>query len=162
MPFHPTTLTIENLLKDAKYWYTRFEHEPIITSEEAETVRDDYTIEQGVKALIVKIRANKNSARFIMICVAGNSKFNSKKIQKLLTVRKIRFATTEEVSKITNGIVRGGVPPFGNLFNLEIIADKNIFNNEKIIFNAGDKRISIAMNSDDYQQLTKPTIADIT
>ena len=160
--FHPTALTIENILKDNNLWYERFEHTPIITSKEAEEVRNDYTIEQGVKALIVKVRLNKNVARFVMICVSGDKKFDSKKIQQILSIRKIRFATLEEISTITDGIVRGGVPPFGNLFKLEIIADKSIFNNEKIIFNAGDKRISIAMLSEDYAKIVKPLIADIS
>jgi Ala-tRNA(Pro) deacylase len=56
----------------------------------------------------------------------------------------------------------GGVPPFGNLFDLGVIADQELFGNEKIVFNAGDRRFSVAMKSEDYRQLANPVVASIT
>lgn len=63
---------------------------------------------------------------------------------------------------LTDGVEVGGVPPFGNLFGLKVIADRRLFENEKIVFNAGDRRFSIAMRSSDYKRLVDPDIADIT
>jgi prolyl-tRNA editing enzyme YbaK/EbsC (Cys-tRNA(Pro) deacylase) len=83
-------------------------------------------------------------------------------VKKLLNSQDIRFAFENEVSEVTDGIKIGGVPPFGNLFGLEVYADRKVFDNDKIIFNAGDKRISIAMKTSDYKILVNPRIVDIT
>ena len=52
-------------------------------------------------------------------------------------------------------------PPFGNLFDLGVFADEGIFVNEKVIFNEGDRRVSIAMYSKDYRQLVGPTVVSL-
>jgi len=75
--------------------------------------------------------------------------------------KDVRFATEEEVKQIMGGIEPGGVPPFGNLFGLEIIVDETLFLNPKIIFNAGDRRFSVAMKSEDYRKLVKPQVETI-
>jgi hypothetical protein len=65
------------------------------------------------------------------------------------------------VGGLTGGILPGGVPPFGNLFNLPVIADPALFENEKIIFNAGDRRFSVAMRAADYKRIVKPEVVEI-
>ncbi len=161
MQLHQTVQEIINILNTHNVWYETFEHEPVRTSEEASKVRHGYTIKQGAKAIIVRIKISSNDKRFVMLVVPGDLKFDSNKIKGLYNAKDIRFATEEEVHKITNGVLPGGVPPFGNLFKLEVIADKRVFDNEKIVFNAGDKRFSIGMNSQDYATIVKPKIVDI-
>ena len=70
----------------------------------------------------------------------------------------MRFATEEEVDEITHGIKPGGVPPFGNLFGIQVITDPALFRNETIIFNAG-RTCSIAVKSVDYKRLVEPMVA---
>ena len=84
------------------------------------------------------------------------------KVKKLLLTKDIRFATEEEVLTITNGIQPGGVPPFGNLFGLDVYAATALLLNEKIIFNAGDRRFSIAIYAKDYQMIVKPVVGDFS
>jgi Ala-tRNA(Pro) deacylase len=162
--FHPVSDKIMTALQEGGYWYERFQHEPVTTSEDAAKVRSGYSITQGAKALIVKAR--KISAdpvcdgRFIMIVVQGDKKFDRKKL-KVAGYNDARFATEEEVAQISGGVVRGGVPPWGHLFGLPILADSGIFLNEKMIFNAGDRRVSIAMKTADYRELAKPAVVDI-
>jgi len=158
--YHQLTQTIQNLLKDNHFWYETFEHEPVRTSEEAAQLRHGYTIEQGTKSLIVRVKP-PGKKMFVMIVVPGNAKFDEQKVRTLYNSKDVRFATAEEVFQITDGVLPGGVPPLGNLFNLEVVVDPSVFNNEKIIFNAGDKSFSIAMKSTDYKTLVKPQIVTV-
>ena len=82
-------------------------------------------------------------------------------MKRLFEARDIRFATEEEVIKLTGGVLPGGVPPFGNLFDLPVVADPLLFENEKIVFNAGDRCFSVAMKSADYQKIVGPRVSDI-
>lgn len=158
---HPVAGQIGSLLKNGGYWYERFEHEPVRTSEEAARVRPEYDISQGTKSLIVKAKRPGEEKRFIMIVVPGGKKFDRKALKLGTGYDDARFATPEEVGELTGGVIPGGVPPFGNLFHLPVFADRAIFENERIIFNAGDRRVSIAMYSADYQNIVHPTVLSL-
>lgn len=161
MDYHFVVEKIKNLLKESSIEFETFEHIPVRTSEEAAAIRTGYTIEQGSKALIARVKESGKGKRFVMFVVPGHKRFNPVKIKENLGLGDIRFATEQEVSEITEGVLPGGVPPFGNLFNLEVFVDQTLFNNERIVFNAGDKRYSIAMKSSDYKNVVNPVVADI-
>ena len=162
MSYHPLTKEICKLLDKKKVLYKTYEHEPVTTSEEAARVRTGYKIEQGAKALILKLKKAPEESRYVMLVVPGNAKFDGKKIKKLLQTKDISFASEEEVMKTTGGVIIGGVPPLGNLFGMRVIADRRIFDNERIIFNAGDRRFSVAIFSEDYKKFVNPEIEEIT
>jgi len=79
----------------------------------------------------------------------------------MLNVKSIRFATTDEVSKLTGGVLIGGVPPWGSLFKLPTYVDSSLTQLEKIIFNAGDRSVSIAMNTKEYLKYQPTTLVDV-
>lgn len=159
--YHQTVSRIVDFLKKNSLEFETFEHEPVRTSEEAAQVRSGYTISQGAKALIVRIKRTNIEKKFVMLVVPGDCRFDPNKVKTLFGAKDIRFATEEEVFKITDGIIPGGVPPFGNLFDLQTVVDPSLFTNKKMIFNAGDRRFSIGMKTDDYQTLTQPQVAQI-
>ena len=160
--YHLVVRKIINLLKNNSMWFETFEHEEVKTSEEAAKVRTGYTLHQGAKAIIIRVKNNETDKRFVMLVFPADLRFDNKKIKSLLNVKDIRFATEEEVEEITEGIKPGGVPPMGQLFDLEVLADETLFTLEKIIFNAGDRRFSIAMNAEDYKRLVNPKIVSFT
>jgi prolyl-tRNA editing enzyme YbaK/EbsC (Cys-tRNA(Pro) deacylase) len=158
MEYHPVTKQIIDLLQQNNCWFQIFEHAPVRTSEEAAKLRPGFTLHQGAKALIVKTQNRQKQKSLAMLVFPADLKFDAKKVKSILGVKDLRFATEEEVASLTAGIQAGGVPPFGNLFNLEVFVDESLFGNEKIIFNAGDRRVSIAMKSEDYRKLVNPNI----
>lgn len=160
--FHPIAQKIEDEIRKNGFWYERFEHEPVRTSEEAAQVRPEYALGQGTKSLIVKGKRPHEEKRFFMVVVPGDRQFDKNKLRAETDYGDVRFATPEEVGVLTGGIMPGGVPPFGNLFGLQVFADKTIFENEKIIFNAGDRRVSIGMHARDYRALVDPHVGEIT
>ena len=160
-PYHPVTGKITALLTERGVWFETFLHEPVRTSEEAAALRPNYTLAQGSKALIVRVKKDGIKS-FAMVVVPGDKKFDTKKLKVAFGLSDLRFATEAEVDEITGGIKPGGVPPFGNLFGLVVYADDGVFHNEKIIFNAGDRAFSIGMFSKDYDQIVAPKYGDIT
>jgi len=157
---HSIHQQITDILRQHDCWFEEFTHEPVRTSEEAAALRDDYTLQQGAKAIIIRAKIPNEGKKFVMLIVPGDKKFDSARVKQLLRSKDIRFATEEEVEEITKGVKPGGVPPFGNLFGLEVISDASLYQNEKIIFSAG-RTSSIGMKSADYKKLVQPTIADI-
>lgn len=161
MEYHLLVNKIKTLLEKNGFWFECFEHEPVRTSEEAAKIRPDYSLRQGAKAIIVRVKEKGGKKYFSMLVIPGDKRFNTDKVKELLNTKDIRFATEEEVKEITEGVEPGGVPPFGNLFGLKVIADPSLFKNEKIIFNAGDRSYSVAMHSNDYRDIVKPEVESI-
>lgn len=161
MKYHKTTQIIIVLLKEKGVWFQTFEHDPVTTSIEAAKVRPGYTLEQGAKALIIRAKRTGKDKVYVMVVMPADKRFDNDKVKKLLDAKDIRFATEDEIAELTDGIKVGGIPPFGNLFGIAVIADDSIFNNEKIVFNAGDRGFSVAMKAEDYKTLVNPRLETI-
>jgi Ala-tRNA(Pro) deacylase len=160
MSEHPISEQITSLLQRHDCWFEEFTHEPVRTSEEAAELREGYTLQQGAKAIIIRAKIPNAGKKFVMLVMPADQKFDSAKVKLLLHSKDLRFATEDEVAEVTGGIKPGGVPPFGNLFGLEVVGDETLYRNEKIIFNAG-RTTSIGMLSADYKRLVQPRVASI-
>ncbi len=54
------------------------------------------------------------------------------------------------------------MPPFGNLWGMDVFADETLSEDEEIAFNAGSHTELIRLRYDDFKRLVGPTVADIT
>ena len=127
------------------------EHEPVRTSEEAAAARGE-DIRIGAKALLLKA-GNK----FIMVVLSAAKRINSKELKRILGVKSLRFATPDEVKEKT-GCEAGGVPPFPNIFGIDLLVDKSVVENEYMAFNAGERTKSLRIKTQDYLKLLKPRV----
>jgi Ala-tRNA(Pro) deacylase len=56
----------------------------------------------------------------------------------------------------------GAMPPFGNLWDLDVYVDEELREDEEIAFNAGSHTELIRLGYDDFERLVRPTVAEIT
>jgi len=142
---------IRQLLNDNQVEYREVHHEPTFTSEESARVRGE-SLKIGGKALLMS-----GDSEFRLFVLPADRKVDSKAIRKKLKLRKLRFATQEELAELT-GLVPGCVPPFGQpVLPFELYVDSGIEENDRIAFNAGSLEDSIIMNVPDYLRLASPT-----
>jgi prolyl-tRNA editing enzyme YbaK/EbsC (Cys-tRNA(Pro) deacylase) len=124
--------------------YRCVHHEPTRTSEESAKARGE-PLEVGGKAIVMKV-----GEEFMLFVFSAARRIDSQKIKAHFGVKKIRFASAEELHQLT-GLVPGSVPPFGKpLLPFELFVDTSISLNDRIAFNAGSLTDSIVMNSADY------------
>ena len=160
MEYHAIVSKILDLLQANHCWHETFQHEPVRTSEEAARTRPGYTLHQGAKAMIVRVKNPER--RFVMLVLPADLRFDNAKVKSFLSAKDLRFATEQEIGELTGGVRPGAVPPFGNLFGLEVVVDPTLFENERIVFNAGDRCFSVAMKSEDYRRLFNPQVASFS
>jgi len=136
-------------------------HEDTPTSELASHVRardtgltPEQCLARGAKSMI--LRSDSKHYQFVL---PGNRKIDFKKVKTILGSRSTSLATAEEVFGVT-GCQIGGVPPFGNLFNLPVYLDKSMLANEYLDCNAGSSGVSLTMSVCAYVNVVKPTVAD--
>lgn len=127
-------------------------HPPTHTSQESALARGE-SINIGGKALVMKTGDN-----FGIFVLSAARTIDSRKLKDYFKVRRIRFATKEELDALT-GLPSGAVPPFGRpVFDLNLYADNSILENEFIAFNAGSLTTSIKMKVEDYIKIVNPVV----
>jgi len=146
---------IIELLDSLKIKYEIMEHEPVHTSEQASQVRKS-DLKSGMKAMVLR-----SKGKFFMVVVSGDKKIDMKKFRKFLGIDRLAFATPDEVKQVTDCVI-GSVPPFGNIFNIPVYADKAVERNMLVNFNAGLHTKSLKMELADWLKAVKPTIADFS
>jgi Ala-tRNA(Pro) deacylase len=135
--------------------FTMLRHEPVYTSEQAAAARG-VPLASGAKALVLKA-----GEAFVLAVVPADRKLDSKMARVALGSRSIRFASREEVEKLT-GLQPGSIPPFGSLFGLPTHCDPALGDSASINFNAGDHSISVQMTYADYIAVEQPALASLT
>jgi prolyl-tRNA editing enzyme YbaK/EbsC (Cys-tRNA(Pro) deacylase) len=124
--------------------YRLLHHEPTHTSEESARARGE-DVRIGGKALLMKLEEE-----YRLVVVSAALKVDSHAVRALYNVRRLRFATKEELADLT-GLVPGSVPPFGHpVLPFPLTIDTSIRDNDRIAFNAGTLTDSIIMSTDDY------------
>jgi prolyl-tRNA editing enzyme YbaK/EbsC (Cys-tRNA(Pro) deacylase) len=147
---------IKKLLEEHSVMFQEMHHGPTRTSADSANARGE-DIGIGGKALVLKVGDS-----FKLFVLSASRKISSSKIKDYFHVKRTRFATPEELLKIT-GLVPGSVPPFGNpITGLELYVDPSIIKNERIAFNAGSLTDSIVMKVKDYEKLVSPVVFDFS
>ncbi len=141
------TKKILELLTAQKIPFDKLQHEPVTTSEAAAGARAS-RLEQGAKALIVK--ANE---QYYHLIISAAKRVDNNKLRRILGTNRVRFATPEELKKLT-GCLPGAVPPFGNLFGLPVLMDDALLAEETVYFNCGSHTISLRMSRADLAGAT--------
>lgn len=141
---------ILRLLKQAEIDFKHIQHEPTPTSEDSARVRNT-ALEEGVKALILK---GKNSKKNFQVNIPSHLKIDMKAIAELLGER-CEFEEPEVIRE-RFGLIIGGVPPFGNLLNLETFFDVRLQDSEWLAFNCGFQTESIIMKGKDLIKIVEP------
>lgn len=147
---------IRAYLQESGVHFRELHHEPTRTSEESARVRGE-ELRNGGKAILLKV---DGVFRFFVLSAAR--RLDSSKVKQHFGVKRLRFATREELLELT-GLEPGSIPPFGSpIFDMELFVDPSITENERIAFNAGSLTDSIIMNVKDYLRLSEPVIFDFS
>lgn len=147
---------IIRLLKEHEIAFQHAVHEPTPTSEDSARVRNTKP-EEGVKALILRGKKTKKNYQFNL---SAHLKIDMKAVSELVG-EKCEFEAPE-VIKERYGILVGGVPPFGRLFNLDTYFDQKILEEPRSAFNCGMQTESIVMPSKDLVHLAEGKLSSFT
>jgi len=70
----------------------------------------------------------------------------------------VHLASEEQFESLFPGCEVGAMPPFGNLYGMEVYAAQSLAEDEEIAFNAGSHTELIRMSYHDFETLVKPKI----
>ncbi len=143
----PVTERLVRWLEGEAVAFRLLEHAPVFTSEQAAEARGT-PIEAGAKALVLLAADDP-----VHVVLPAHRRVDNARARAVLGTRTLRFATAEELLKLT-GCVPGAVPPFGNLFGLPVLADEELGRRKEVAFNAGSNSVSIVIGAAELIRLS--------
>jgi Ala-tRNA(Pro) deacylase len=71
----------------------------------------------------------------------------------------VELASEKEFASLFPNCDVGAMPPFGNLYKMEVFADEQLAEDEQIAFCAGSHTELVQLDWDDYDRLVEPHVA---
>jgi Ala-tRNA(Pro) deacylase len=109
---------------------------------------------------LAKVVILKVDDRFVMTVLPANWKVDLKRLKEIFRTSHVRLATEEEFKGLFPDCEIGTMPPFGNLYGMEVYVDRSLTMDEEIVFQAGTHYEAVKLRYADFDQLVHPTVAE--
>lgn len=97
-----------------------------------------------------------------MAVLPANRKVIIQDLHDVTGAEQVRFATETEFKARFPDCETGAMPPFGNLYGMEVFVAPSLVEDEEITFNAGTHTEAMRMKYADFERLVHPTILSFT
>ena len=148
MPIHQ----LKNFLDRYGVKYTVISHSTAYTAQEV--AQSTHTPGREL-AKTVMIKVNGEMA---MAVLPASYQVELDLLKGAIGAREVGLATEEEFRSRFPDCELGAMPPFGNLYGMEVFVDKMLTEDKEIAFNAGNHRELIRMEYRDFEWLVHPKI----
>ena len=98
----------------------------------------------------------KFDGKMAMAVLPASYKISFDDLKEVLGVEKVRLAYEQEFMEKFPDCEVGAMPPFGNLYGMEVYVAESLTDDEEIAFNACSHTELIRMKYDDFEKLAKP------
>ena len=143
---------LREFLDSQKVKYVSIIHSPAYTAQEI-AASAHLPGKELAKTVIVKIEG-----RIAMAVLPANRKVILQDLREAIGANEVRFATEQEFKDRFPGCETGAMPPFGNLYGMDVFVAPNLAEDKEIAFNAGSHSELIKLAYDDFERLVKPKL----
>ena len=147
---------LKEFLDSHKVKYVTISHSPAYT---AQAIAESAHIpgKELAKTVIVKIGNN-----FAMAVAPASFSVNLRHLQDSIGSEQIDLASEPEFKDLFPDCEVGAMPPFGNLYDMEVYVAEQLTEDEEIAFNAGSHTELVRLSYKDYENLVKPKVVSLT
>jgi len=100
----------------------------------------------------------KMDGKMAMAVLTASHRVNLDLLKKLGKAKTAELATEEEFNIYFPDCEVGAMPPFGNLYDMEVYTDEILSEDKEIAFNAGSHRELIKLSFEDFKKIARPKI----
>ena len=133
--------------------YTMISHSPVYTAQQT-AASAHISGKELAKTVMVKV-----DGKMAMAVLPASYRVNFELLKKAAEVREVELATEEEFKGMFPGCDVGAMPPFGNLYGMEVFVAEKLAEDEEIAFNAGSHTELIKLSYKDFERLVRPKVA---
>lgn len=96
--------------------------------------------------------------KMAMAVLPASYRIDFEKLKEIFGKQKVELATEAEFKYRFPDCEVGAMPPFGNLYDMEVFVAETLAEDENITFNAGTHSEVIKMKYADFEHLVKPRV----
>ena len=100
--------------------------------------------------------------RFAMVVLPASCRIHLGHLKSAVSASQVELATETEVETLFPDCEMGAMPPFGNLYDLNVYVAEQLAEDEEIAFSAGMHTELVRMSYKDFDRLVTPTIIALT
>lgn len=109
------------------------------------------------KTVMVKI-----DGKMVMVVLPAPYKVDLELLKNSTGARKVELAVEAEFKNLFEGCEVGAMPPFGNLYGIEVYVEEKLAEGKEIFFNACTHQELIKLAYKDFENLVKPKLGRFT
>ena len=132
--------------------YVTISHSPAFTAQEVAAAAH-IPGKELAKTVMVKI-----DGKLAMAVLPASYKVDFELLRETTGAKKIELASEREFRDQCPGCEVGAMPPFGNLYGLDVYVADSLAEDEEIAFNAGTFTEVIRLAYKDFERLVKPKV----
>jgi len=132
--------------------YQIITHSPAFTAHEV-AASAHVPARQVAKTVMVKI-----DGRMAMAVLPAAYKIDFDLLKATVGTRDVELATEEEFKMLFPECAVGAMPPFGNLYGMDVYVAEKLTEDEDIVFCAGSHTECVRLGYEDFERLVDPKI----
>ena len=103
------------------------------------------------KTVMIKI-----DGKMAMVVLPATERVDFELLKAVVARENVHLAEEDEFKNLFPECEIGAMPPFGNLYGMEVYVEKSLAEDEEIFFNAGSHTELFRMSYKDYERLVNP------
>ncbi|HWH71276.1 MAG TPA: YbaK/EbsC family protein [Candidatus Sulfotelmatobacter sp.] len=147
---------LKEFLDTEKIKYVSIVHSPAYTAQEV-AASAHITGKELAKTVIVEL-----DGKMAMAVLPANRKIVLQDLREVTGSDEVKFASEDEFKQKFPECETGAMPPFGNLYGMEVFLAESLMENDAIAFNAGSHTEVIKMAFRDFERLVQPKVLSFT
>jgi len=147
---------LKEFLHREKIKYISIVHSPAFTAQEV-AASAHVTGRELAKTVIVQL-----DGQMAMAVLPANRKIVLQDLREVTGSDQVKFVAEEDFKTKFPDCETGAMPPFGNLYGMEVYAAASLAENEEIAFNAGSHTEVMKLAYRDFERLVKPKVVSFT
>ena len=145
-----TVSRLKTFLENNNIKYNTLTHSQVFTAQEV-AASSHISGKELVKTIIVKI-----DGKMAMAVLPASCSIDFDRLKEAAGTGKVELAREEEFEGLFPECETGAMPPFGNLYGMEVFADEQLSEDEEIAFNAGSHTELIKLAYRDFERVVHP------
>ncbi|MDX1418239.1 MAG: YbaK/EbsC family protein [Candidatus Promineifilaceae bacterium] len=147
---------LHEFLNSHQILYTTIEHSPAYTAQEI-AASSHTPGKELAKSVIVKL-----DGRLVMAVLPASYRINFDRLREASGAQRVELANEGEFEELFPDCQLGAMPPFGNLYGMEVLVDESLAKDDEIAFNACNHHELIRLAFEDFRALVQPQILAFT
>lgn len=143
---------VRSMLDKNKVKYAVIQHSAAFTATEI-AASAHVPGREMAKSVMVKIEG-----MFAIVVLPSPHRVSLEELQRIVGTERVRLAHEPEFEKLFPDCEAGAMPPFGNLYGLDVFVHPALMHGEMIAFNAGSHTEVVRMRYADFERLAQPRV----